>query len=75
MCHPRDQKDARRRRVKRTLRAGSVVTAEMLAAKFGVTTRTIYRDIDQLRRDGQPIVGEAGIGYMLRPRRSDHVNG
>lgn len=40
--------------------------AETLAEKLGVSQRTIYRDIDSLRLQGADIVGEAGIGYVLR---------
>lgn len=74
MCSPCDQKDVRRRQVHKALCTGRLVTAEMLADKFGVTTRTIYRDIDQLRRDGQPIIGEAGVGYVLRRREVHHAD-
>ncbi|MCF8482815.1 MAG: YafY family transcriptional regulator [Rhodospirillum sp.] len=43
------------------------VTAQALADKLGVSTRTLYRDIATLRDTGAPIEGEAGIGYVLRP--------
>lgn len=42
-----------------------VVTANELAAYFEVSQRTIYRDIADLLNSGVPIMGEAGIGYML----------
>lgn len=29
--------------------------------------RTVYRDIQTLVRQGAPIAGEAGVGYLLRP--------
>lgn len=41
------------------------VTAARLAEEIGVTTRTIYRDIDALRGAGAVIDGEAGYGYVL----------
>ncbi|TCB76801.1 YafY family protein [Acinetobacter sp. ANC 4177] len=41
------------------------ITATMLASKHGVSVRTIYRDILDLRDAGIPIDGEAGIGYQL----------
>lgn len=42
------------------------VTAEELAEKLEVSTRTIYRDIVSLQSMHTPIEGEAGIGYMMR---------
>lgn len=42
-----------------------VVTAESLANELEVSTRTIYRDIADLNASGVPIVGEAGVGYLL----------
>ena len=33
---------------------------------LGVSPRTIYRDIDALRRSGALIDGEAGYGYTLQ---------
>lgn len=43
------------------------VTAAALAAKLGVSERTIYRDIQTLAGLGAPVEGEAGVGYLLRP--------
>lgn len=43
------------------------VTAEALAAELGVSTRTVYRDIETLQAQGAPIEGEAGVGYVLKP--------
>lgn len=40
----------------------SGVTAEALAARFGVTVRTIYRDLDSLRAAELPLVAERGRG-------------
>lgn len=41
------------------------VTAETLASELDVSVRTIYRDIGALIRQGVPVRGEAGIGYVL----------
>ncbi|MBC8410781.1 MAG: YafY family transcriptional regulator [Rhodobacteraceae bacterium] len=43
----------------------SVVTAQSLAKTLEVSTRTVYRDISDLGASGVPIIGEAGVGYML----------
>lgn len=42
-------------------------TASELAARMGVSERTIYRDIQSLLLSGVDIVGEAGVGYLLQP--------
>jgi len=47
------------------LEAG-LCTAHSLARQLGITERSIYRNIAQLKADGVPIKGEAGVGYMLR---------
>jgi len=41
------------------------LTATGLADKFGVSTRTIYRDIKTLEKAGVPILTEEGKGYNL----------
>lgn len=41
------------------------VTAQSLAHEMGVSLRTIYRDIDELRGLGAVIDGEAGFGFTL----------
>ena len=38
------------------------VTAETLAERFGVTERTIYRDLDALREASMPLAAERGRG-------------
>jgi predicted DNA-binding transcriptional regulator YafY len=43
------------------------VGGAQLADEFGVSLRTIYRDIQTLIAKGAPINGEAGVGYVLRP--------
>jgi len=47
------------------LQTRSVVTAKFLAEHFGVTERTVYRDIRTLENAGVPIGSEAGVGYFL----------
>ena len=42
-----------------------VVTAVSIAQALEVSTRTIYIDIADLNTSGVPIIGEAGVGYML----------
>jgi predicted DNA-binding transcriptional regulator YafY len=47
------------------LQGRRVVRASDLAAHFGITERTVYRDIAALGEAGVPIAGEAGVGYSL----------
>ena len=42
-----------------------VLTSSALAEKFGVSVRTIYRDIKTLEQAGVPIMTEEGKGYSL----------
>lgn len=44
----------------------SLATAAALAARLGVSERTIYREIGRLRADGVRILGEPGVGYMIK---------
>ena len=41
------------------------VTAQRIAEQFGICTRTVYRDIQDLMDSGVPIMGEAGVGYVI----------
>ena len=41
------------------------VTAQQLADELETSTRTIYRDIEELLAQHVPIRGEAGVGYVL----------
>ena len=41
------------------------LTAASLSEKFGVSKRTIYRDIKALEKAGVPVLTEEGKGYML----------
>lgn len=45
----------------------TAVTARVLADRFDVSERTIYRDMDTLLELGVPVEGEAGTGFILRP--------
>jgi predicted DNA-binding transcriptional regulator YafY len=47
------------------LQSKQVVKASEMANRFGVSKRTIYRDIRSLEEAGVPIGGEAGVGYYL----------
>lgn len=47
------------------LRNGSTHRAEDLAARMGVSLRTIYRDMDTLAASGVPISGTPGVGYQV----------
>jgi predicted DNA-binding transcriptional regulator YafY len=42
-------------------------TGRQLADTLGVSLRTVYRDIETLVRQGAPIEGGAGVGFILRP--------
>ncbi|CAM2973015.1 helix-turn-helix transcriptional regulator [Rariglobus hedericola] len=47
------------------LQGRRVVRAEELAEHYGISVRTVYRDIAALGEAGVPVVGEAGVGYSL----------
>jgi predicted DNA-binding transcriptional regulator YafY len=53
-------------RIVQMLRSGRLKTARALADRLQVSERTIYRDVRDLQLAGQPIEGEAGVGYTLR---------
>jgi predicted DNA-binding transcriptional regulator YafY len=53
-------------RIVQMLRSGRLKTARSLAERLQVSERTIYRDVRDLQLAGQPIEGEAGVGYTLR---------
>lgn len=58
----------RRQRIIDMLSAG-LLTGETMAERLGVSIRTVYRDVAQLKADGVAVVGERAMGYMLRPSR------
>ncbi|MEP3888814.1 MAG: WYL domain-containing protein [Hellea sp.] len=41
------------------------ITAMQIASDLGVSQRTIYRDVKLLISQGLPIIGEAGMGYVI----------
>ncbi len=47
------------------LQSRPLVTAAQMAERFGVSLRTIYRDVRTLSEAGVPICGDAGVGYSL----------
>ncbi|GAB3298184.1 helix-turn-helix transcriptional regulator [Hymenobacter tenuis] len=47
------------------LQAKRKVSGAALAEQFGVSVRTIYRDLRTLEEAGVPLLGEPGIGYSL----------
>lgn len=47
------------------LQSKRVVKAQDIAERFGISLRTVYRDVRTLEEAGIPIVGEAGVGYSI----------
>ncbi|UII21899.1 helix-turn-helix transcriptional regulator [Fulvivirga ligni] len=47
------------------LQSKKVVKAQMIADRFEISLRTVYRDIRALEEAGVPIGAEAGVGYFL----------
>lgn len=47
------------------LQSKKLVKAQDLSDRFGVSLRTVYRDIRSLEAAGVPILGEAGVGYSI----------
>jgi len=47
------------------LKSKRLVTGNEIAQKFGVSLRTIYRDIRKLEQAGVPIITEEGKGYTI----------
>ncbi len=47
------------------LQSKQIVTASKLAEKFGVSNRTVYRDMKALENAGVPVITEDGKGYTL----------
>lgn len=47
------------------LQSQRVVKAQDIAERFGISLRTVYRDVRTLEEGGIPIIGEAGVGYSI----------
>ncbi|PRX35323.1 HTH domain-containing protein [Meinhardsimonia xiamenensis] len=47
------------------MRDGRLHRGADLARRLGVSTRTIWRDMEALMRSGVPVAGERGIGYRM----------
>jgi len=47
------------------LQSKKKVKAQEIADRFGITLRTVYRDVKALDESGVPIIGEAGVGYSV----------
>jgi predicted DNA-binding transcriptional regulator YafY len=47
------------------LQSARVVKAQDIADRFGISLRTVYRDIRTLEEAGIPLIGEAGVGYSI----------
>lgn len=47
------------------LQSRKYVSVEMIAEKFEISTRTVYRDIRAINEQGVPICFEAGKGYFI----------
>ncbi|MDM7930319.1 HTH domain-containing protein [Tabrizicola sp.] len=60
------KRDARLFDIVQVLRDGRLHTAAELACGLGVSTRTIWRDMEMLAATGLPVEGERGLGYILR---------
>ena len=60
------KRDARLYDIVQALRDGRLHTAAELAGRLGVSTRTIWRDMEMLAATGLQVAGERGLGYILR---------
>lgn len=47
------------------LQTKRIIKAKTIAERFGISLRTIYRDIRTLKNAGIPISGDPGIGYSI----------
>lgn len=47
------------------LQSAKIVKAQAIADRFGISLRTVYRDVRSLEEAGIPIIGETGVGYSI----------
>lgn len=47
------------------LQTRKIITATIIAERFEISLRTVYRDINTLKNAGIPIIGDPGIGYSI----------
>ncbi|MFT5884566.1 MAG: putative DNA-binding transcriptional regulator YafY [Arcticibacterium sp.] len=47
------------------LQSKRIIRAQEIADRFGISLRTVYRDIRALEEAGVPILSEAGVGYSI----------
>jgi predicted DNA-binding transcriptional regulator YafY len=47
------------------LQSKKIVKAQEIADRFGISLRTVYRDVASLEEAGVPIIGETGVGYSI----------
>lgn len=47
------------------LQSKKLVTAQHIAERFSISSRTVYRDLKALEESGVPVIGEAGQGYSI----------
>ncbi|MBL1276237.1 MAG: YafY family transcriptional regulator [Ectothiorhodospiraceae bacterium] len=52
------------------LRTHKNITAQTIAERLEVSTRTIYRDMQDLSLSSVPIISETGVGYSIDPTYS-----
>lgn len=49
------------------LQSRSLIKSQEIADRFGISLRTVYRDMRALNEAGIPIIGNPGVGYSLVP--------
>lgn len=47
------------------LQTKKVIKAKAISDRYGISLRTVYRDISTLKSAGIPIIGDPGIGYSI----------
>lgn len=47
------------------LQTKKILKASSISERFGISLRTVYRDISTLKNAGIPIIGDPGIGYSI----------